>query len=279
MTAVADQSSDLPGLTVLFRPGDDDRVEQAVAALKRLGIRRLRVPLAATAASPDHDDAEWIGTLLPRLATEFDLLACLPADAPDALIDMAGRQSGILGGIEIASAGKTAAALQLAAHFKSLGFLTVVSGIDVTALGPIAPGGGLDAADVLGITAHHGTGGAFREDWSETVSAYAQALEIHGAKKRLWVTETASRHGGMTSGARFGHSSAPPRRRPSASTGRLSRISTRSNTAPTASMRTSATTSTDSSGRTARPSCWAVSWNRAASAPSARLTGSSAPCR
>ena len=43
MTAVAEQSSDLPGLTVFFRPGDDNRVERAVAALKRLGIQRLRV--------------------------------------------------------------------------------------------------------------------------------------------------------------------------------------------------------------------------------------------
>ncbi len=60
---------------------------------------------------------------------------------------------GILDGIEIAAApGKTAQALQLAAHFKSLGFLTVVSGIDVASLDLMAPGDGLDAVDALGIT-------------------------------------------------------------------------------------------------------------------------------
>ncbi len=94
MTAVAEQSSDLPGLTVFFRPGDDDRVEQTVAALKRLGIQRLRVPLAADSARlVRRRGAEWVGALLPRLATDFDLLACLPADASDALIDAAGRLS------------------------------------------------------------------------------------------------------------------------------------------------------------------------------------------
>ena len=52
MTAVADHPSDLPGLTVLFRPGDDNRVEMSVAALKRLGIERLRVPLTNIPAGP-----------------------------------------------------------------------------------------------------------------------------------------------------------------------------------------------------------------------------------
>jgi CDP-paratose 2-epimerase len=197
MTAVADHSSDLPGLTVFLRPDDHDRVEQVVAALKRLGIRRLRVPLAtAPAASndaaPDDDDcSEWISALLPRLAADFDLLACLPADASDALIDAAGRLSGILDGIEIAAPpGKTAPALKLAAHFKSLGFLTVVSGIDVTSLDLIAPGNGLDAVDALGIDAYHGTGGTSWEGWNETIATYAQVLEIYGAKTRLWITGT-----------------------------------------------------------------------------------------
>ena len=68
-------------------------------------------PLATDSAGLDDDDgSEWIGALLPRLAADFDLLACLPADASDALIDAAGSGCrGILGGIEIAAApGKTA---------------------------------------------------------------------------------------------------------------------------------------------------------------------------
>jgi CDP-paratose 2-epimerase len=191
MTAVADHSSDLPGLTVFFRPGDDNRVEQTVAALKRLGIQRLRVPLAANSASLGHENAEWIGALLPRLATDFDLLACLPADASDTLIDASGRLSGIVGAIEIAAApAKTTQALQLAAHFKSLGFLTVVSGIDAASLDLMAPGDGLDAVDVLGINAHHGTGDTSWEGWSEAIAAYAKVLEIHGVKTRLWITGT-----------------------------------------------------------------------------------------
>ena len=192
MTAVAENSSELPGLTVFFRPGEDDRVERTVATLKRLGIQSLRVPLAAPSGCPDDDDgSEWIGALLPRLATEFDLLACLPADASNSLVNEIGPLSGILGGIEIAAApGKTAPALQLAAHFKSLGFLTVVSEVDVPSLDLIAPGDGLKAVDALGVVAHHGTGDTSWEGWSETIAAYAQVLEIHGAKTRLWVTGT-----------------------------------------------------------------------------------------
>ena len=91
--------------------------------------------------------------------------------------------------------------------------------------------------------------------------------------------ERAFRHGAMTSAARSGRSSALRKRRLNASTGRRFRISTRSSTAPKASMRTSATISMGSSGPTARPSCWAACWNRAASPPSARSTGSAARCR
>ena len=54
----------------------------------------------------------------------------------------------------------------------------------------MAPGDGLKAVDALGITAHHGTGDTSWEGWSETIAAYAQVLEIHGAKTRLWVTGT-----------------------------------------------------------------------------------------
>src|SRR4029450_11778232 len=118
-------------------------------------------------------------------------LACLPADASDALIDAAGRLSGILGGIEIAAApGKTTQALQGAAHFKRLGLLTVVSGIDVTSLELIAPGDGLKAVDILGVVTHSGTGDTSWEGWSKIIAAYAQVLELHGAKIRLWVTGT-----------------------------------------------------------------------------------------
>jgi CDP-paratose 2-epimerase len=193
MTVVADHPTELPGLTVSFRAGDDARTEQVVAALKRLGIRRLRVPLAASADVADSGNTEWIDALLPRLAADFALLVCLPSNAPEPLIDAVTRHVGILGEVEIAAEpGKPAQALQLASRFKELGFLTVVSGIGVTALDLIAPGfaagNGLDAVDVLGIEMFSGTGAALRESWSDVIAPYAQALETHGAKPRLWVT-------------------------------------------------------------------------------------------
>ncbi|GEO39378.1 NAD-dependent dehydratase [Skermanella aerolata] len=191
MTGAADHPIELPGLTVSFHPDEGERTEQAVEALKRLGFRRLRVPLAPDAAGIEADEAEWVGTLLSRLAVGFEVLPCLSADAPEALVDAVSRQSGLLGEIEIAAApGKAAQALQLAAHFKGLGFLTVVSGIDLTALDLVAPGKGLDAVDVLGIESHQGTGATQKPGWSDAIAAYAQALEVHGARIRLWITES-----------------------------------------------------------------------------------------
>ena len=128
MTVVADHPTELPGLTASFRAGDDGRTEQAVAALKRLDIRRLRVPLAAVTDGSTRR-REWIDALLPRLAADFALLVCLPSNAPEPLIDAVTRHAGILGEVEItAEPGKTAQALQLASRFKSFGFLTVVAG-------------------------------------------------------------------------------------------------------------------------------------------------------
>ena len=39
-------------------------------------------------------------------------------------------------------------------------------------------------------SAHHGTGDASWEGWSETIAAHARLFEIQGAKTRLWVTGT-----------------------------------------------------------------------------------------
>ena len=191
------------------------------------------------------------------------------------------RCRGILDGIEIAAApGKTAQALQLAAHFKSLGFLTVVSGIDVTSLDlMMAPGDGLKAVDALGIAAHHGTGARRGKAGAKPSPPMPRFWKSMERRPGYGSPEQAFRHGAMTSGARSGRSSALPKHRLTGSTGHRFRISTPSSIAPKASTRTSATISTGSSGPTARPSCWAACWNRAAWPPSARSTGSAARYR
>jgi CDP-paratose 2-epimerase len=200
MTVVAEQTTELPGFTVFFPPGENHRIDAAVAALKRLGIRRLRVPLMEEPARPDDNGAGWAGALLPRLAAEFDVLACLPSDASDTLINAVGPLSNIRDGIEIAMApGKPASALRratdLAAHFKALGFQTVVSGIDTTSLdlmasNLMAPDSGLRAVDAIGISTHQGTGVTSWEGWSAIINAYRQALKGYGAAPRLWITGT-----------------------------------------------------------------------------------------
>ena len=125
----------------------------------------------------------------------------------------------------------------------------------------------------------HGTGATLWEGWSDVIAPYAQALETHGAKPRLWVTGAGFstwRHDERGQIRAFlGAAEAPVERVYWSSLQDLDPLSI----APKASTRTSATISTASSGPTARPSCWAACWNRAASPPSARFTGSAARCR
>src|SRR5512132_1701726 len=64
------------GAVQWFRPGEHDRVDQAIEALRRAGIERLRTGVSRA----DYDTPagrRWYDWLLPRLARKLDLLPCV----------------------------------------------------------------------------------------------------------------------------------------------------------------------------------------------------------
>lgn len=174
----------MPGFTETFRPDDRDRAEQAVATLKRLGVRRLRVRA---------DSGGWHGWLLPRLASEFDLLPVLAlgeADAPDPVGTLLPALP-VLEWVEIAAApGRIAAVAGAAAAIRQAGRKVVLSGLDPAALELLAQRGGLDDIDAVGIGAFPGTGDMSWPGWEAVVEEYAQAMAGAGRVPALWITGT-----------------------------------------------------------------------------------------
>jgi CDP-paratose 2-epimerase len=73
----------LPALGVLewFEPGEHDRVERVLAALRELRIDRLRTGLS-WAAWHAPGGCEWYDWLLPRLAQEVEVLPCVTYTPP-----------------------------------------------------------------------------------------------------------------------------------------------------------------------------------------------------
>ena len=67
-----------PALGILewFRPGERERVERAVADLRRLGVRHLRTGISWADYHRPGVHA-WYDWLLPTLARHFELLPCV----------------------------------------------------------------------------------------------------------------------------------------------------------------------------------------------------------
>src|SRR5688572_807427 len=64
------------GILEWFRPDEHDRVEAAVADLRRLGVHHLRTGISwADWHRPGV--TEWYDWLLPKLARDFDVLPCV----------------------------------------------------------------------------------------------------------------------------------------------------------------------------------------------------------
>lgn len=69
------------GLVEWLRPGEYDRAERVVAALRRLGVERLRTCISwADFHRPDGQC--WYDWLLPRLARDLDVLPCVTYTPP-----------------------------------------------------------------------------------------------------------------------------------------------------------------------------------------------------
>lgn len=69
-------ASGVPGLLEWFRPGEEDRVEQVLRDVARLGVTRLRTGISwAEYCTPAGE--QWYRWLLPRLARDLEVLPCL----------------------------------------------------------------------------------------------------------------------------------------------------------------------------------------------------------
>ncbi|AZB63059.1 NAD-dependent epimerase/dehydratase family protein [Cereibacter sphaeroides] len=79
------------GFVEWFRPGDHDRVEEALEGLATSGARYLRTHLSwADYVTPGGSD--WFDWLIPRLGREIDLLPCIHYTPPS--LSRTGRSSG-----------------------------------------------------------------------------------------------------------------------------------------------------------------------------------------
>ncbi|PTE19408.1 NAD-dependent dehydratase [Cereibacter changlensis JA139] len=79
------------GFVEWFRPGEHDRVEEALAGIRGSGARHLRTHLSwAEYVAPGGE--EWFDWLLPRLGGEIDLLPCVHYTPPS--LSRTGKTSG-----------------------------------------------------------------------------------------------------------------------------------------------------------------------------------------
>lgn len=72
---LTDTLPDHLGLVEWFRPGEFDRVEKALSDMKKIGVKRLRTGVS-WADWYTSEGASWYQWLMPRLASEVEVLPC-----------------------------------------------------------------------------------------------------------------------------------------------------------------------------------------------------------
>ncbi len=75
------------GLTETFRPGDEARVERALADLRELSVSRLRTALDPALLAP-AEGRPFYQRLLARLAEEVELVVALPSSGATSLVEL-----------------------------------------------------------------------------------------------------------------------------------------------------------------------------------------------
>ena len=81
LLSVARTDSPALGAVEWFRPGEHERVERAIEALRQAGIGHLRTGVSWAEHHTPTGKA-WYDWLLPRLAREFELLPCFTSTPP-----------------------------------------------------------------------------------------------------------------------------------------------------------------------------------------------------
>jgi CDP-paratose 2-epimerase len=215
----APTSRPMLGAVEWFRPGEHDRVEQAVLAMRRAGIDRLRTGVSRA----DYDTPagrRWYDWLLPRLGRELDLLPCVACTplAPGAIAPS--REAGASGDLLdhlIEAHGRHFEWLELCGEPDALhdggdgrvepewpilgaaaerasrrGKRVVLGGMrpdDPHRLGLIAEQGVLDHVDAIGIRAFPEVWQPKWRGWPGLVGDLREVLDRFGLRPEIWATE------------------------------------------------------------------------------------------
>ncbi|HET8551135.1 MAG TPA: NAD-dependent epimerase/dehydratase family protein [Gammaproteobacteria bacterium] len=227
MNAFADAGGPEIGVLEWFWLNDRDRVDAAIADIRRLGIRHLRTGLSWADYLTD-DGPAWFDWLLPKLAKEAELLPCFVytppslgeapatrspprnpkdyADFIDLCIDRYGRYFDT---VELwnepnnlrewdyeldPSWRKFAATVGGAAYWaKQRGKRTVLGGmspIDPNWLNTMYERGVLEHIDVVGLHGFPDSYDIVHRPWTSHLRRVRDQLAHYGLASRVWVTET-----------------------------------------------------------------------------------------
>jgi CDP-paratose 2-epimerase len=217
-----------PELGVLewFRPGEHARVERVLRELDALGIRRLRTGVSWADWHTEGGE-DWYAWLLPRLATEVELLPCLhhtppsrglvpkvtspprrPRDFADFLDQLCDRHGELFDTVELWNEPNNlndwdwrldpdwSRFCELhgdAANWaRELGKRTVLGGMsptDANWLRLLGARGVLRLIDVVGIHAFPGSWTCAWDGWTAEVATVQDVLDELGLPARIWITE------------------------------------------------------------------------------------------
>jgi CDP-paratose 2-epimerase len=216
------------GVVEWFRPGEHDRVEQALEGLSAIGVQRLRTGVSWADYHRDGG-AAWYDWLLPRLARDVEVLPCFtytppslgvefkassPPRDPKAYADfldlVVARHGRAFEWVELWNEPNNlnnwdwqldfewhvfSAMVGAAAYWmRQLGKKTVLGGTcptDPHWLHLMCQRGVMAYVDAIGVHGFPGTwdSEAAWRDWSATIAAARDAVAAEGYSPQIWITE------------------------------------------------------------------------------------------
>jgi len=218
--------SPILGLVEWFEVGEEQRVERVVEGLRELAVRHLRTGVS-WADWYREDGRDWYDWLLPRLASEFELLPCVVytppsiavmpktaapprrpldyADFIDLLITSHGdcfehvelwNEPNNIGEwdwrLDLDWTAFTEMIKAAAFWVRERGKRSVLGGmspLDPNWLDLLAVRGALRDVDVIGIHGFPGTWEVAWEGWPVNVAKVKEVLERHQLAPEIWITE------------------------------------------------------------------------------------------
>ena len=216
----------LLGIVEWFEVGEEQRVERVVQELRRLDVCHLRTGVS-WADWYREDGREWYDWLLPRLASEFELLPCVvytppsigvvpktaapprrPLDYADFIDLLITCHGDCFEHVELWNEPNNIAEWDWRLDLDWLAFTEMIaaaafwvrkrgkrsvlggmSPLDPNWLNLLAARGGLRDMDVVGIHGFPGTWEVAWEGWPATVAKVQEVLERHQLEAEIWITE------------------------------------------------------------------------------------------